>query len=414
MMKSRIVRLLTIVLSSTAIVTILIKQARAFDYWDDKTITEDVIDGDRLVGQVRLPDWERIALADFPAVNRSGSIGSEFNSYVGYDLSREWFAGDSLVDILKLGDVEKAFAAQEFSIGEIAAITGADTDEIALSSFELFKDRSLEELVEAVSGLGQKRVGQVEPIAKLIQTQLGYEYEDTQLESLVESNSIAGNLKLGEVDLAEYSIKDIPGLEDTPLKEFDRWENAYLSDVPELSRVALAQMPNPLSSIAMPVMRIDAVWSDAESNRQRTVSGSYEEGFNVPCMAGSRCPYIELDDIENSGSGWRSPSEGVQWIAGRDPETGNICPNAPWGVNGGHGVLGIVNCGKEPTGRHPFGKAFKFAIWGTDETTDSVETAIFFRVCAKTLFVDLGCTPYFIGPIPFFSFQRDNWIFLGV
>ncbi len=414
MMKSRITKLLITVLSSAAIVALPIKQIRAFDYWDDKTITEDVIDGEEVVGQVRLPDWEQIALADFPAVNRGGSIGSEFNSYVGYDLSREWLAGDSLVDILKLGDVEEAFAAEEFSLGEIAAITGVDTDEIALSSFELVGDQSIEELVEAVPGLGQKRVGQVEPIAKLIETQLGYGYDNIQLESLVESNSIAGNLKLGEVDLAEYSIKDIPGLEDTLLKEFDRWENANVSDVPELSRVALAQMPNPLSSIAMPVMRIDAVWSDAESNRQRTVSGSYEEGFNVPCSAGSRCPYIELDDIENFGSSWRLPTEGVQWIAGRDPETGNICPNAPWGVNGGHGVLGAVNCGKEPTGRHPFGKAFKFTIWGTDETTDSVETAIFFRICAKTPFVDLGCTPYFIGPIPFFSFQRDNWIFLGI
>ena len=87
MMKSRITKLLITVLSSAAIVALPIKQIRAFDYWDDKTITEDVIDGEEVVGQVRLPDWDRIALADFPAVNRGGSIGSEFNSYVGYDLS---------------------------------------------------------------------------------------------------------------------------------------------------------------------------------------------------------------------------------------------------------------------------------------------------------------------------------------
>ncbi len=414
MMNSRITRLLITVLSSAALVATPIKQARATNYWDDKTITEDVIEGERVVGQVKLPDWEQIALEDFPPVNRGGSIGSEFNSYVGYDLSREWVAGSSLVDIFKLGDVEEAFAAEEFSLGEIAAITGVDTDEIVLSSFELVGDQSLAELVAAVPRLSQKRVGQVEPIAKLVAAQLGYGYDNISLESLIAFNSKAGNLKLGDVNLFEYSIDDIPGLEDTPLKDFARWKNAYLRGIPELWRVVLAQMPNPLSNLAMPVMRIDAVWSDAESNRQRTVSGSYEEGFNVPCSAGSRCPYIELDDIENSGSSWRLPTEGVQWIAGRDPETGNICPNAPWGVNGGHGVLGAVNCGKEPTGRHPFGKAFKFAIWGTDETTDSVETAIFFRICVKTLFVDLGCTPYFIGPIPFFSFQRDNWIFLGV
>ena len=414
MMKSGITRLSITALTTATMVAIPVTQVRATDYWDDKSITENVIDGDRLVGQVSLPDWDNITLEDFPPIQEGGSIGTEFNSYVGYDLSREWVAGDSLVDILKLGDVEEGLAAQELSVGEIAAITEVDTSNIALSAFELAKEQSLDQLVEAVPGLGQQQVSEVEPIAKLVATELGYGYDDIQLDSLVESNSTAGNLKLGEVDLSEYSIDDIPGLEDTPLKEFDRWENANVSDVPELSSVALSQMPNPLSSVAMPVMRIDAVWSDAESNRQRTVSGSYEEGFNVPCNSGSRCPYIELDDIENFGSDWRLPTEGVQWIEGRDPQSGNICPDRPWGVRGGHGVLGVVNCGKEPTGRHPFGKAFKFAIWGTDETTDTVETAIFFRFCAKSPFVDLGCTPYFIGPIPFFSFRRDNWIFLGI
>lgn len=407
-------KLLTTALTTVTMLAVPITQVRAADYWDDKTITENVIDGDRFVGQVRLPDWDNITLEDFPPMQQGGSIGTEFNSFAGYDLSREWSAGDSLVDILKLGDVEEGFAAQELSIGEIAAITGVETNGIALSAFELAKEQSLGELVEVVPGLGQQQVSEVEPIAKLIETQFGSGYEDMSIDSLVESDLVAKELKLGEVDLSQYSIDDLPGLSNTALKDFSGWENAGVNDVPALSKVALSQMPNPLSSIAMPVMRIDAVWSDAESNRQRTVSGSYEEGFNVPCMAGSRCPYIELDDIENFGSDWRLLTEGVQWIEGRDPQSGNICPDAPWGVRGGHGVLGAVNCGKEPTGRHPFGKAFKFAIWGTDETTDSVETAIFFRFCAKSPVVDLGCTPYFIGPIPFFSFRRDNWIFLGI
>lgn len=407
-------KLLTTALTTVTMIAAPITQVRAADYWDDKTITENVVDGDRFVGQVRLPDWDNITLEDFPPMQEGGSIGTEFNSFAGYDLSREWSAGDSLVDILKLGDVEEGFAAQELSIGEIAAITGVETNDIALSAFELAKEQLLGELVEVVPGLGQQQISEVEPIAKLVETRIGSGYEDTSIDSLVETELAAKNLKLGEVDLSQYSIDDLPGLSDTALKDFADWENAGVNDVPGLSKVALSQMPNPLSSIAMPVMRIDAVWSDAESNRQRTVSGSYEEGFNVPCMAGSRCPYIELDDIENFGSDWRLPTEGVQWIEGRDPQSGNICPDAPWGVKGGHGVLGAVNCGKEPTGRHPFGKAFKFAIWGTDETTDSVETAIFFRFCAKSPVVDLGCTPYFIGPIPFFSFRRDNWIFLGI
>ncbi len=451
-MKSSITRLLVTVLCSTSILIIPLKQAKAVDYrsiasngdmqqltkskqappfqggvpstlhptpyplppiqWDNKTITQDVVDGSQVVGQVKLPDWDLITFEDFPLVGQGGSLSSEFNSYVGYDLSRQWLAGDSVVDILKLGDLEEAFAIQEFTIDEIISITGTDAEDISLSSFELVQDQSLSELVEAVPGLGQKQVFQVEPIAELIETELGLGYENITLESLVEFDSLAPELKLEEIELSEYSIDDIPGLEDTELEDFARWENAYLSDVPELSQVPLSQMPIPLANAAMPVMRIDAVWGDAESNRYQTVSGSYEEGFNVPCD--SRCSYIELDDWENSGTDLRLPTEGLQWISGRDPEKGNICPDAPWGVNGGRGLLGILNCGKEPTGRHPFGKLFKLAVWSTDETTDSVETAIFFRFCQKTLFVDLGCTPYFIGPIPFFSFQRDQWIFLGI
>ena len=46
--------------------------------------------GDRSIGQVSLPDWDNITLENFPPIEEGGSIGGEFNSYAGYDLSREW------------------------------------------------------------------------------------------------------------------------------------------------------------------------------------------------------------------------------------------------------------------------------------------------------------------------------------
>ena len=68
-------------------------------------------------------------------------------------------------------------------------------------------------------------------------------------------------------------------------------------------------------------------------------------------------------------------------MLGNDPNNANICLENPWGVDGGEGVLGILNCGKEPTGRNPFGSGFKVALWSVDETKDEASTAIFFRVC---------------------------------
>ncbi|NJL57523.1 M23 family peptidase, partial [bacterium] len=44
-----------------------------------------------------------------------------------------------------------------------------------------------------------------------------------------------------------------------------------------------------------------------------------------------------------------------------------------------------------------------------DETTDTVDTALFFRFCADAL----GCTPYFIGPVPFFTYKVNALMFVG-
>jgi hypothetical protein len=212
--------------------------------------------------------------------------------------------------------------------------------------------------------------------------------------------SNSGKLKLKQIDLSPYSIDSIPNIAKARLEDFAGWENSFVGNIPGLAEVPLGLMPIPITNTSGVVSRIDAIWSQAESYRTNTVSGSYEEGFNVPCE--TNCAHIELDDLENLGSRMRSAFEGQQWISGRFQEVG-----------GGHGVLGAVNGGVEPTGRHPFGKVFKVVVWDTDETTDGVSSSLFFRFCLKTAFVDLGCTSYFIGPIPFLDYQRDDWILLG-
>lgn len=376
-----------------------------------KVVTEGVYDGNTLVGEVVLPNWDEISLSDFPPTLQGGSIGNEYNKYVGYDLSRTWFPGDNLASFMKLGDFEQSFAFQDLEIEEILDLSGFQADEVLLSSFALVGDQTLAELVTAIPSLGSKQVSTVEPVSDLLEEK-GYSLDGWTFDALVSFSSPVSELKLNEINLDGYSIDEIPGLEDAELGDFERWENAYIEEAGTLSQVPLSKVPNPLSNVSLPVMRVDAVYGEAEGNRNNTVSGSYNDGFSVSC--GSGCSYVELDDFENSGSGTRFFTEGKQWISGNDPSNGNICPNNPWGVNGGHGVLGNVNCGKEPTGRHPFGKVFKMAVWGTDETTDQLETAIFFRFCFKTPFVDLGCTPFFIGPVPFFPYRVNDWIILGL
>ncbi|MGL5060862.1 MAG: hypothetical protein ACRC62_12870, partial [Microcoleus sp.] len=116
-------------------------------------------------------------------------------------------------------------------------------------------------------------------------------------------------------------------------------------------------------------------------------------GFGVPCQ--KECAHVEFSGSELV--------RGRQWVSGKYQT-----------VKGGRGILGKVNGGKEPTGRLPFGPAFKVAVWDVSETQGRFTTALFFRFCSRSAFVDLGCTPYYLGPIPWLAYEEKfSDVFLG-
>jgi hypothetical protein len=180
------------------------------------------------------------------------------------------------------------------------------------------------------------------------------------------------------------------------LSKFTGWQNTLIKDIPGLNAVPLASFPLPLTESGNTFARIDFIWGTAEKRRQRTVSGSDVAGFSVPC-SGQKCPHIELDDLENSGRNIRGKFEGSSWISGKYQQ-----------VEGGWGCLKSVNGGKEPTGRLPYGSAFKVVVMEPNEKNDTVDTALFFRFKNAC-----GATPYFIGPVPFFNYKVNSPIFLG-
>ncbi len=57
--------------------------------------------------------------------------------------------------------------------------------------------------------------------------------------------------------------------------------------------------------------------------------------------------------------------------------------------------------------------SLKQAVWDINEGDGTASTAIFFRICRRGGWFDLGCSPYFIGPFPFFIYQEKSPIFLG-
>ncbi|NJN13095.1 MAG: hypothetical protein HC815_36320 [Richelia sp. RM1_1_1] len=337
--------------------------------------------------QVLLPDWQRISFNQIPAIQKSGSI--KVNG-----LARKWNAGDTPDKYLTLGDIDEALKPQLFSLANINNNNDANT--FTLETLPLLGEQTIGHLADTIPNVGETKIAEILPIAALLKSKSPQTNINTSLTKLLSQNPTLGKLKLNQTDLSTYTISDIPNLDAVRLSNFKGWENALVKDIPGLSDVPLASFSLPLAESGNTVARIDFIWGTAEKRRQRTVSGSDVAGFSVPCQ-GEDCPHIELDDLENSGRNIRGKFEGSSWISGKYQQ-----------VEGGWGCLKSVNGGKEPTGRLPYGSAFKVAVMEPDEKTDTVDTALFFRFKNSC-----GATPYFIGPVPFFTYEVNAPIFIG-
>lgn len=341
---------------------------------------------------VQIPDWSQTTLKSLPPIQESGTFSATENmsQEVGYDLSRTWQAGQTADQYLKLGDLQTSLYPQIFNLYSIARMTNLNLDRVSLSALEPIQWQTIADLITAIPGLGNIQIEQILPLKILIAQPI---MSKKSLGELLQVQPQIGQLKLGNLgnQLDQFAIASIPGLENIPLQNLKNWENSKIAGIPGLGDVPLAQMPNPLSTTGM-IGLVDVVYGAKENNRDRTISGSHELGFQVACS--TNCAHVELTGDK--------VLQGKQWISGKYQT-----------VKGGFGILGDANGGKEPTGRHPFGDAFKVAIWDIDETSGSVSTALFFRICKRGI-PDLGCTPYFLGPVPFLSYREKKPIFTGL
>ena len=348
----------------------------------------------------RVPDWSQITFHTLPPILEDGEFvaPSDLNQTIGYDLSRRWRAGQTADTYLKLGDFQTTLYPQVFNLYTIAQLTDLNLEQVPLSALEMASWQTLDDLLTAIPDLGSRRVSEVPPISALLSQKFpgtpGFNPDANQtIANLLTTNPELGQLKLGQLGkkLDQLSITDIPELQNVPLQNFPNWVNSLISGVPGLANVSFAQMPNPVQATGL-IGTMDVVYGTAERDRRNTISGSDREGFQVPCK--ENCAYVELAGAP--------PLYGKQWISGKYQK-----------VKGGSGVLGAVNGGKEPTGRHPFGDVFKVSVWDVDESTGTVSTALHFRICKRGL-PDLGCTPYFLGPVPFLNYYEKEPIFTGL
>lgn len=346
-----------------------------------------------------VPDLSQMDFSKFPPFPQGGNFPfpPEIVEQLGFDPSLIWQAGETIDNILKAGNLQDV-GVQLLTLEEIAYAVGLDLGGISLADFEPLKWQSVQDIVLAIPQLRDLPLDDVLPIFdRLLQedssivglagTLLGEIIDNPQFEKLI-------GVALGDIDLSKYAIEAIPFLSGMRLENLSDWQAAVIAGIPGLGKFPWSEFPNPLSSVGL-VALFDVAYGEKESRRLNTITGSDVEGFAIPCNKDS-CPYIEL-----SGPPWlnATPLHGKQWIAGPAQE-----------VRGGHGLLALLNGGKEPTGRHPFGSAFKVVLQKTDESEGTGEFAIYFRYC-KDFF---GCTPYFIGPIPWITNHENDIIFVGL
>ncbi|PSN12050.1 hypothetical protein C7293_21815 [filamentous cyanobacterium CCT1] len=275
-------------------------------------------------------------------------IPGDLVSSLGYDPSRIWQAGQSVAEVLKLGDFQTSLYPQLFNLQTLSQFAQIDLNQVALGALELVGWQRVEDLVAAIPGLGNLRLDQVPPLETLISEALpvsslwGLSGNDLTLANLLAEFPDLGQLNLGQLgkQLNAFALTDIPGLTDISLQNFRDWGNSTIGGVPGLVSVPLDQMPNPLSGVGA-IGQIDMVYGRAETQRQSTISGSKQAGFQVPCE--ESCAHVEFAGTPGL--------HGKQWISGQVQQ-----------VPGGEGFLSFVNGGQEPTGRHPFGEAFKVAL----------------------------------------------------
>ena len=402
------------------------------------------------MGTVVAPDFSQLSFDSLGVFPQSGFIPSDYDHLAGYSLGRTWQAGERVADVLKLGDIEADFGVGRFTLSDIATQAGYYPTQAQLGNYGFLSRQTAAQFVRANPQLKNIPLKNIPPLRDLIAKVYGYHGRNL-LEFpagvLVDANSASAfrqfnalnrsqgvkfasldpysvsnsfnvptleisEIELGQLDLSQYTISDVEGLGESYIEEYEGWQEEALSSIEGLTGISFDQFPDPAQIHLNLISRVDWIWGYEHGlvDRTQSISGSNQVGFREPCDI--ECAHLELDDLENFGRSIRFFTEGDRWLVGQAPN-GIICPEPPWGVKGGFGVLGQVNCGRESTGRNPFGNQFKVVLWSVDEAAETAQTALFFRFCKRGV-PDLGCTPYFIGPIPFLPVSRGSWIVTGI
>lgn len=321
------------------------------------------------------------SFSDMEPIQTSGSVSAPGWGRV------TWTKGTPPEELFTVGMFQNSFRFQNLSLNQIRAITGEPVTDAPLSSFPLVQNMTVAQLVTAVPELGQLPVSSSPPIQALAQQQgiNGNAISIQQVAPLIQG-------RLGQLgsESSNYAIAQIPGLSNVSISRLPGWAQAQIAEIPGLSKTPLI---NPLSfkdyfvpfDIPFGMSPCLGLQDCREFDIDNTASGNWENR-SIPCIGGP-CSHIEVKR-------WGNNTQNIRWVS-REQK-----------VPGGNGFL----CGKEPTGRFPFGKNPKVVVEKVREATGEVEFALYFSVNGPFGAESAHCFGPF--PMPFWGVRNEGQLIL--
>jgi hypothetical protein len=359
------------------------------------------VDGRKLT----LPDWSKLTWGNLPATSSvtTATLKSD---------SKSSSPGNSLTSIdsiLKLGDIQDFTPVSNLSLNQVHSMQpNTPTAQLTLNDFGILKNQTPATLLKALPKLGDLDISKVKPIQDLAHN-LGLNASSGTVAQTLQSSPTLAATPLAELDLKQYQLESIPGVETTPLSAFNNWQDSPIKDVPGLNQIPWTKLsPQLLTSLLPGIIALaDNYWSSTEHGDNRVsapmfISGRVTcSGKTIPVAIPTRkaAAYLELSDrIGKSGS-----SYGKRIASGDDQQ-----------VQGGCGPLAAVNGGKEPTGWNAFGTGtFKLVLRNVDEQQEKAELWLYTHYCHYLPIIGKTCTPYFLPVAPVISLQHHDAVFLG-
>ncbi|NJO96736.1 MAG: hypothetical protein HC764_12495 [Pleurocapsa sp. CRU_1_2] len=121
-----------------------------------------------LAGILEAPDFSSITFRSLGSFSESGAISGEYDRYADYDLGRQWYEGDAVTDVLKLGDIDDSFGVGQFRLGEIVAKSGRQPQDVTLDRFGFIKNQTVGSFIQANPQLKERPIKDVPLLADAI------------------------------------------------------------------------------------------------------------------------------------------------------------------------------------------------------------------------------------------------------